>query len=147
MPFSISFLDEPIFYDEQMPFACGELVLGDYKETFYANLFQWSKEDYEAQWHNAIQTLLDGSHSALMVHFVDQEFAANFEWWKMYREDQVVYFQNQLPWYSQFNPPFHLEDLSRFVGERKTVNEDGDRYSEWTVPLVDIEDFAKTLWL
>jgi hypothetical protein len=145
MSFSISFLDEPVFYDEQTPMAAGELVLGEYRETFCASLFQWSKSDYGAQWRGAIKTLLEDSKSALMVHYVSQEFADNFEWWKMYREGDVVYFQNQLPWHEQMTQPFLVENLSLSIGDRKTINEDGDQISEWKVQLREVENFAKTL--
>lgn len=125
--------------------AVGELVLGEFKEAFHASLFQWNKTDYEAQWRSAIKTLLEGSKSALIVHYVSPEFADNFEWWPMYRAEHVVYFQNQLPWYGQLRQPFSLENIFSFVGDRVTINEDGDRISEWSVKLSDVEDFARTL--
>ncbi len=63
----------------------------------------------------------------------------------MYRAEHVVYFQNQLPWYGQLRQPFSLENIFSFVGDRVTINEDGDRISEWSVKLSDVEDFARTL--
>src|ERR1035438_1957389 len=58
MSFSISFLDEPVIYDESDRTAAGRLVIGDWEEVFVSSLFHWSKEDYEAQWLNAIKLLL-----------------------------------------------------------------------------------------
>ena len=127
--------------------AMGEIVLGDFRENFAASLYQWSKADYEAQWRNAIRTLLEGSKSALMVHYVSPEFADNFEWWPMYRVGDVVYLQNHLPWYDQLPGPFSPENMLSFVKDRITINEDGNRISEWSVKLSDIEAFARTLFL
>ena len=145
MAFSISFLDEPVFYDEETPMAPGELVLGDHKENFVASLYQWKKDNYEAQWRDAIRTLLEGSKSALIVHYMSPEFSDNFEWRPMYKEEDVVYFQNQLPWYDQLTQRFSPENLISFVRDRITVNEDGDRFSEWSMPLSEVEDFYRTL--
>lgn len=125
--------------------AAGELVLGEFKENFIANLYQWNKTDYEAQWRSAIKALLEGSKSALIVYYVSPEFADNFEWWRMYKAENVVYFQNQLPSYDQFLQPFSLEKITSFVGDRVTVNEDGNRISEWSVPLREVEDFYRKL--
>ncbi len=46
-----------------------------------------------------------------MVHYVSPEFASNFEWWPMYREGNIVYFQNHLPWYDQMTQPFSIENM------------------------------------
>jgi len=127
--------------------AMGEIVLGNFRENFAASLYQWSKADYEAQWNNAIRTLLAGSKSALLVHYVSPEFADNFEWWPMYKVGDVVFFQNQLPWYDQLPEPFTPESMLSFVKDRITINEDGNRLSEWSVKLSDIEDFAHILSL
>ncbi len=127
MSFSISFLDEPVFYDEQTPMAAGELVLGELKENFVACLYQWNKVDYEAHWHNAIKTLVEGSKSALIVEYVSPEFATHLEWWPMYRVENVVYIQNQLLFYDQLTQPFSLENMFSLVKDRVTDNEDGNR--------------------
>lgn len=145
MSFSISFLDEPIFYDEGIPMATGELVLGAFKENFVANLYQLSKQEYEAQWRHAIKTILVGrSRSALIVYYTSPDLSDNFEWWMMFREGDIVYFQNQLPWYDQLIRPFSIENLLSQIQDRMTICEDGERISEWTVRLTELEEFART---
>jgi hypothetical protein len=145
MPFSISFLDEPVFYEEQTPMAVGELVLGDFRENFVASLYQWNKIDYKAQWRDAIKTLLDSSKSALIVEYVSPEFSNKLEWWPMYRIENVVYIQNHLLFYERLKKPFSLKNMFSFVKDRITIAEDGNRISEWNVNLSDVEDFARTL--
>ncbi len=145
MSFSISFLDEPVFYDEQTPMAVGELVLGDYRESIHASLFQWSKLDYEAHWRKAIETLLEGPKSALIVEYVSPEFATHLVWWPMYRIENVVYIQNHLLFYDHLPQPFSLDNMLSIIKDRVTVNEDGNRISEWSVKLSDVQDFARTL--
>ena len=134
-----------MFYDEQTPVAVGDLVLGEFTESFHASLLQWSKLDYEAQWRSAIRTLLEGSKSALIVHYVSPEFADNFEWWPMYRAEHVVYIQNQLPWHNRLTQPFSLENMFSLVKDRVSINENGDHLSEWSVKLSDVEEFARKL--
>ncbi len=145
MPFSISFLDEPVFYDEDRPLAFGEIVLSNHRENFDANLFEWTKQDYETQWRKAIQLVLEGQKSALMVYYVSPAASPNFEWWAMYPVGDVVYFQNHLPWYENLTRPFSVEFMFSFVPDRVIVNESGEKPSEWTVSRSDIEDFANTL--
>ena len=125
--------------------AFGELVLGEFKENFVASLYQWNKVDYETQWRDAIKALIEGSKSALIVEYVSPEFSSKLEWWPMYRMENVVYIQNHLLFYDQLTRPFTLENMFSFVKDRVTVNEDGNRISEWSVKLSDVEDFARTL--
>jgi hypothetical protein len=106
IPFSISFLDDPIVYlgdDPTVPLAVGLLVIGDYQEEFCASLYEWTKDDYQAQWRNAILALLHGEDKvALMVYYVSQVYSDNIEWWPMYKLGETVVFQNHMPWYDQF---------------------------------------------
>ncbi|WP_263365363.1 hypothetical protein [Edaphobacter bradus] len=145
MSFSISFLGEPVFYDEQTPMATGELVLGEFKENFVASLYQWNKADYEAQWRDAIKAILKGSKSALAVWYVAPEFSDNLEWWPMYREGNVIHVQNHLLFYDQLTRPFSQENMLSFIRDRRTINEDGERISEWSVELSEVEEFARAL--
>lgn len=146
LPFSISFLDQPLEYladDPTIPSAIGLLVLGDHREEFASTLFEWNKNDYEEQWRLAITSLLQGREKvALMVYYVSPAGSDNFEWWLMYRVGDTVALQDHMPWYDQFPEPFSIERQFDFVKDRRTVNEDGHKISEWSAPLASIREFA-----
>jgi hypothetical protein len=148
MSFSISFLDEPLEYpfdDKTTPAAPGRLVLGEEQEFFQSSLFQWSKEDYEAQWRYAIKTLLDGGEkAALIVEYVSPEFATQLEWWPMYRQVNSVYIQDHLLFYDQLSVPFSLNNAFSRLKDRETKDADGQSISEWCVSLSDVKKFAQS---
>ena len=149
MPFSISFLDTDYLYpydNPDTPAASGLLTIGDHREGFYSSLYEWSKQSYEDQWRQALKTLIDGrsKKTALIVEYVSPAAATQLEWWAMYREDENVYLQNQLLFYSQLTEPFDLERPFQFLRDRQAINEDGRAISEWCVSLSDVKEFAST---
>jgi hypothetical protein len=144
--FSIGFADEPLDYpyDSSVPAAAGFLMLGEWREDFFANLSKWSKVDYERHWYRELQSLLDGRHKvALIVSFDDPQAANNMEIWKVYRDSKVVRFQNQLPWYDSLPSGFDPSRMSEYIDDRTDVNPEGNTISEWTVALADIRSFLE----
>jgi hypothetical protein len=146
MSFSIKFLNEPLLYpfdDVNTPAASGVLIIGDSKEGFVSSLYQWSKQQYETQWKQAVRVLLDGnSKAALMVEYLRPDAASYLEWWAMYREGETVYLQNQLLFYDQLEKPFSIENPFESLRDRKTISQEGRQISEWSVSILDIEQFA-----
>jgi hypothetical protein len=103
MAFSITFQDEPFCYpydDQSTPAASGLLVLGEFQERFLASLYQWSREDYEGQWRQAIAALFHGKKSALITGYVSPQAASHLEWWPMYSVEEKVFFQNHFLFYN-----------------------------------------------
>jgi hypothetical protein len=148
MAFSITFQDEPLCYpydDQSSPAASGLLVLGEFREGFLASLYQWSREGYERQWRQAIATLLNGKKSALITEYCSPETARHLVWWPMFLVEDRVYFQNDLLFYDQLKEPFSIENALSFVRDRKTVNSEGKKLSEWSVHLSEVEAFARAL--
>src|ERR1700676_4957520 len=123
MSFSIAFLDEPLVYpydDVKTPAASGLLTIGNSKEGFYSSLYQWSKQDYEGQWRQAINVLLnESSKAALIVEYIGPD-ASHLEWWPMYKVGDKVYLQNQLLFYNQLPVPFSLENPFVYLRDRET---------------------------
>jgi len=148
MAFSIKFLDEPLVYpfvDPKTPAAPGLLVMGDSRERFCSSLHQWSKEQYENQWRQAISSLLGGGAKvALIVEYLSRDIASKLEWWPMYKQGEIVYLQNQLFFYDQVPKPFSLDTPFESLRDGAVVNEEGHRISEWRVSLSEIEQFART---
>jgi hypothetical protein len=149
MAFSITFRDERLCYpydDLSTPAASGLLVLGEFQEGFLASLYQWSREDYERQWRQAIAALLHGmKKSALMTEYLSPETASHLVWWPMYLVEDRVFFQNHLLFYNQLKEPFSIENALSFVRDRKTASFEGEKLSEWSVHLSEVETFALTL--
>jgi hypothetical protein len=98
--FSIGFTDQPLehpYDDTSVPAAPGRLVLGKSIEEFLANLSLWDKSDYESHWARELKGLFEGNlKAALVVSYDDPRAASNTEIWRVYREEELLYFQNQL---------------------------------------------------
>jgi hypothetical protein len=142
--FAIGFTDEPVEHpneDERIA-APGMLVLGKTMEEFLANLGAWNKNDYRSHWLTELKALVNGrSNAVLIVDYNDPAESSNLEVWKLYRNGEQVYFQNQLLFCDALPPTFVVSEIASVAGERKTENEDGDRFSEWMVSLREIEMF------
>ncbi|MGD0292692.1 MAG: hypothetical protein ABSB30_02450 [Terracidiphilus sp.] len=148
MSFSISFLDEPLIYEEDDPAyvaAAGKLVIGDWEEIFVSSLYLWSKEDYMAQWMHAIRSMLNGSEkAALIVEYLGPD-AGRLWWWPMYRVGGSVYLREQILFFDQLKEPFSLEKAFSFIQDHRAINEDGYKISEWSVTVSEVKEFAHEL--
>ena len=150
MSFSICFTGEPDRYlgdDPSVPFAMGRIVAGGLDEGFASTLYEWSKRDYEAQWLRSLERLINGDTKvALITQYLDPAESSNLEWWALYRgKDDVVYVQNQLRFCDQLGKDFSIAEVGKFLAERITVNEDGNRISEWEVQCTKIRVFVDRL--
>ena len=145
--FSIGFTDEPLEYpydDTGVPAAPGRLVLEKSMEEFLANLHLWGKSDYESHWTRELKTLLDGNPKvALVVSYNDPHPDSNMEIWRAYRDGELVHFQNQILWYSTLPQLFEVQKISQYIQDRAVVTPEGNRISEWDVPIQEIELFLK----
>jgi hypothetical protein len=146
--FSIGFTDEPLEYpydDTNIPAAPGRLVLGKSTEEFLANLSLWGKSDYESHWTHELKRLLDEGKPkvALVVSYDDPKAASNMEIWRAYSDGELVHFQNQLLPYSTLPRGFEVPKLNQYIQDRAVVTGEGNRISEWDVPVQDIELFLR----
>jgi hypothetical protein len=146
--FSIEFIDEPLEYpydDTGIPAAPGRLVLGKSMEEFLANLFLWSKSDYESHWTRELKTLLiEGKPKiGLVVSYHDPHPDSNMEIWRVYRDGELAHFQNQFLWYNNLPPKFEVSKISQYISDREVTTAEGNRISEWDVTLRDIEMFLR----
>ena len=148
MLFSIAFSEAPLVYeydDPTTPGAEGELAIVGYREKFLSSLYTWQKEDYEHQWLNAITSLLRGAtKAAVITEYVHPNAASHLQWWPLYREGDVIYVQNHFLFYERLGQPFSVANAVDFVPDRKTISEDGEHISEWSMPLAALQEFANS---
>ncbi len=150
MAFSISFTGAPNQFlddDANIPSAIGQIVIGEFEEEFVSSLYEWTKEDYVAQWTSSLRRFVAGADRAVLITFyVNSKDSSNLEWRALYRgEGGIVHVQNHLPWYENFGREFSVSEAESFLHDRITVNEDGNRVSEWNVLLADVELFLGNL--
>ena len=143
--FSIGFADEALEYpfdDTSIPAAPGCLILGASTEDFLANVSLWGKTDYESHWNRELGALVNGSRKvALVVSYDNPQASSNLEIWRVYRDGDWAHFQNQLLPYSHLPENFDISEISRYIQDRVVITAEGNRISEWDVPIRDIESF------
>jgi hypothetical protein len=122
----------------------GKIRLGAHSETFIASLVFWTSERYEQHWKVAVRRLIRGEDRSVLItsyiepnRFPDEHLI----WWPLYRVGTTVYIQNQLLFFDRLSRPFSVADPWTFVQARRTVNDDGDKISEWSVPIASFAEF------
>ena len=101
----------------------GRITIGDFTERFSCYCKE-SLTQLEAQWRDELRKLIQGKSAIALIH--DPRFA-----WIIYREGNSCFVQQRLAINGEFYP----------LEPRRTSTEDGDRTSEWTINMVEIERF------
>ena len=145
MSFSIRFTRErvtDVARGEKAKF--GEIVIGSYCERFFASLDYWRAFDYRNHWKTAITRIVEGkSRSSLITSMDDPAIAKRIFWRPMYRIGDMVYIQHQILFLDMLPTRFDEENPFKFVKERETVNENGEKISEWFVSVREMEVFLR----
>ena len=120
----------------------GFVKLDTYEERFVAPLVYWTVAAYRRQWREGIRRCLDGqARSCLITSMRDPQTANFIQWWPLYRVVDDVYLQNQILLLDQIHGAFVPSEPYAHVPERRTVNADGERISEWHIRVEDLQEF------
>ena len=143
--FSISLSDEQRL--EEGLCGLGEITIGDFSESFRASLSYWNRQDYFEQWMNALNeiTVLKRSKAVIISSMYDPDTANFILCWVMYNLGDLVCFQNHIFFLDNLITPFNEKNMSKLIPDREQVTEEGERISEWTISLIDIENSIKNL--
>jgi hypothetical protein len=147
MAFGIRFLSGPLVPPEtEERSAYGLITLGAFKERFISSLEYWDIGQYELHWKRAILRILQlESASCLITSLTDPRTANFIVWWPMYRIEEQVYVQNQILFLESLSKAFNENDPFGHLGPRKSVNADGEKLSEWSVPIKEVESFLRAI--
>ncbi len=132
---------KPVKFNGIMAYK-GFIRIGETKETIFSPIDTWSLEDYKKQWKDALLRLKYHDTSCLVVAYTSVDNNPGIEWWPLYRVGDTVYVQNQVVWLDEYksrigNKLFTPDTCYDFVHVRRTVDEDGNQLSEWSVPWTE----------
>ena len=124
--------------------ARGFIRVGDFREEFTVTLNHRSIQDYQHHWLNALQRLVHGASAVgLMTWMNAPDSPGHFRAWLLYREGELAYAQDRLyPW-PDIQPLFDEEEQLVDIGQRQTHTEEGERISEWSLPMSAVEAFLR----
>jgi hypothetical protein len=124
----------------------GLIRLGEVEESFFSPVSFWGREEYLKSWHSALcRGLAKKQHSVLLTSMLDPKSSNFLMVWVLYFVGESVHIQNNVVFLDDVVSGFDVNDVNSYVGEREVVNEDGDRISEWVVPLSEVLSFKEKL--
>ncbi|MGE7990492.1 hypothetical protein ACQKPE_05480 [Pseudomonas sp. NPDC089554] len=136
--------DEVVLAAEKVV-ACS-IELGEEKERFFIPVEYWSREKYIEEWKRSFKQGFEACrHSALIVSMRNAEYLNFVAVWVLYFEADVVVVQNQIVFLDELVEGFDYNKINSYIGARESFNEDGEKISEWVVPLVDVIDCFQRL--
>jgi hypothetical protein len=143
--FAIEFEGEP-WTDEDGRWQTVQITIGDFVEGESADLSHWGPGDYQAQWRKELRAIAEArDHGALITRIHDPSVGARVGTWTMWREDDRVLFQNRLLFMLEGQNGFDPGRVCDHIGEYRSHTEEGQRISEWTLPVTAIQEFLGQL--
>jgi hypothetical protein len=117
----------------------GVIKIGNFEERFDCALDYWMPVQYQAQWNDAIDKLLQGHPRVALVSSITNPKTANFLfWWPIYSIDDSAHFQQQILFREDFPCAFDFDSLLESVPVYESIDDEGQKLSEWVTPLEDI---------
>lgn len=116
----------------------GQIEIADFIEYFDSPLDWWSVKDYELQWKEGLERLLDYDTSCLVVAINNPHCRKFIEWWPMYKIGNKIHIQNHIIIDSIYeqrigNKSFAIQTCYSFIPQYRSHTEDGNKISEWVV--------------
>jgi hypothetical protein len=147
MGFGIRFVNDQIIHEDNERCLCGTILLGDLdEEAFHAPISYWTRLNYEQHWRDGLLRILSGAESSCLITLMYDPRLANFiNWWPMYRVDDLVMVQNHLLFMDQLSVAFDEKNPFQSIKPRQTVTPEGEKVSEWSIEIGEIQSFYKTL--
>lgn len=124
--------------------APGVITVGEFRETFWMDLSFWTVDEYRRSWHAALRRLdhAEVVDSCLVASTTDPATANWILCRPLYRRGERVFVQNSLVFLDQLDHEFSADEPWLSISPRRTVNEDGERISEWATTMSAVRRFA-----
>ncbi len=126
-----------------------EVVLGEHRETFPLITTLWTIQDYQRQWHGAIEAMVKHQVTSgmLVTDVQPHQNSAGITYWAMFREGERVYVQERL---MRFAPPAELllipKEAEKVIPPRiQGSDEEHKQVSEWLVLMSDLVKFLEKI--
>jgi len=148
MSFAIRFVppEEAAWELEPHDVRYGLIVIGEFSEHFQVDLEFWRQEDYVRHWRHALERITsDDQISCLITSLGDPRTSMMVFWWPLYRTGDTIRVQNAIRSFDQLGGLFDSENPYPSVPPRRTVSEDGDPISEWSMSVDDVRKFLRTM--
>jgi len=124
--------------------ARGRITLGDFSEEFVSPLGFWTADDYQRQWHEAAERVLNGgAPSCFVAAMRESPLDGVIFLWPAYKDGEAVYIQHKLLLPEIVKGSFDPSNPYAQVDERRVLSEEDEQISEWQVSIGDIARFLR----
>jgi hypothetical protein len=121
----------------------GRITIDDFVEDFESPLWFWKTADYERQWAEGIQRILEGApKSCLITSLIEPIRTADYvfgSWWKLYLNGINVIVQQQLLIGDVVGTVFDVADPYSAVPDYRPTTAEGEPLSSWTTSLRELK--------
>jgi hypothetical protein len=121
----------------------GRITIDYFVEDFESPLWFWKTADYERQWAEGIQRILDGEpKSCLITSLIDPVRTGDYvfgSWWTLYRDGVNVILQQQLLIGDVVGARFNVTDPYSAVPDYRATTEEGEPLSSWITSLDELK--------
>ncbi|HKU61978.1 MAG TPA: hypothetical protein VJQ44_12220, partial [Gemmatimonadales bacterium] len=138
--FNLELLGPPEGAGERL-FNWGRITLGHFQEDFQAPLYDWAAGDYEAQWMEAAERLVDGAAVAVFLTHMVHQSAEYHIGWPAWREGNGIWVQERLFLATDLAGAFDPSAPEAHVGDRAERSIEGLPISQWRVSLADVAQY------
>ncbi|MDA3798944.1 MAG: hypothetical protein PF692_07680 [Kiritimatiellae bacterium] len=125
----------------------GRITIGEFSERLYIPISVWKPGDYFKQWKEGLRRVLNSElDSCLVVAMRKVRWTSdNLEIWPIYNDSEHVFIHNQILFNKDIRKKFVKHDIYYFINERETIDEEGNKISEWKIPIESVKVFYDKL--
>ena len=123
--------------------ALGRITLGDFAESFEADLESWSATMYERHWTATARRLLEGADRVLFVTSYRGLGALYHFGWPAWRDGSRVILRSWLILTEELGGSFDPIEGDHHVRDRGVRRRHDDPFPEWEVELDDLRAFVE----
>lgn len=139
-------LENRLRQEECFLYYFGHIEASGLNDYFRASATYWSRDQYYSNWLAAFEDRERLSRFVIITSMREPREGDYIEGWVFYIHGQDVFLQNHI---FLMQSPLSEEPhwVNELPGPRETVDEDGEKLSEWTLNLSEVEAFFRTLLL
>jgi CdiI N-terminal domain len=122
----------------------GEIKIGEFSEVFFSSSQYWNFEQYRNHWRRELSKIFQGKDKICLITSFSPAKVSRFLFiWKIYRLNEVLYFQNQI----MFTENLEIDDsnCSDSISDLQLVNSEGIEISTWVLSVDEMKNFVNNV--
>jgi hypothetical protein len=120
--------------------AHGHINIDGYSQRFTMSVKKWSLDDYERQWQEGLDRILDHDKSCLITNIGELKGESCITWWLLYRIGDRIHIQSRILFNDDYEKivggnSFTPSSCFDYIPARQTHEDDGEEITELLIDL------------